>query len=73
MAKEVKDQEEKANFDAKEMLKENADKGTVIRFSDRTEVRLLKDTIYQKAGKVYSPHKVKAEALVKQGIAEYVK
>jgi rare lipoprotein A (peptidoglycan hydrolase) len=72
MAKE-KDQEEKANFDAKEMLKENADKGTVIRFSDRAEVRLLKNTVYQKAGKVYSPHKVKAEALVKQGIAEYVK
>lgn len=61
------------NFDAKAMLLENAQNKTVIRFKDRTEVRLLKDTVYQKAGKVYSPHKIKAEALVKQGIAELVK
>lgn len=61
------------NFDAKAMLIENGEKGTVVRLSDRVEVRLLKDTLYQKAGKVYSPHKVKAEALVRQKIAEYVK
>ncbi len=65
--------EDGVNFDAKAMLIENGEKGTIVRFSDRVEVRLLKDTVYQKAGKVYSPHKVKAEALVKQEIAEYVK
>ena len=70
----VKDQNpDGANFDAKAMLMENAEKGTKIRYADRTKVRLLKDTLYQKKGKVYSPHKVKAEALVKQGLAEYVK
>lgn len=61
------------NFDSKAMLAENGKNETVIKFADRVEVRLLKDTIYQKAGKVYSPHRVKAEAMVRQGIAELVK
>ncbi|WP_295677341.1 hypothetical protein [uncultured Empedobacter sp.] len=61
------------NFDAKEMISTNAEAKTVIRYADRKTVKLLKDTTYQKKGKVYSPHKIKAEALVKQGIAEYVK
>lgn len=61
------------NFDAKKMIEINTEKGTKVRFTDRVKVRLLKDTVYQKAGKEYSPHKVKAEALVEQGIAEYVK
>ncbi len=62
-----------ASFDAKAMLLENSEKQTVIKYSDRLTVKLLKDTIYQKAGKVYSPHKVKALALVEQGLAELVK
>lgn len=61
------------NFDAKKMIEENTEKKTKVKFTDRVKVRLLKDTVYQKAGKEYSPHKVKAEALVNQGIAEYVK
>jgi len=62
-----------ANFDAKKMIEENTEKKTIVKFTDRVKVRLLKDTIYQKKGKEYSPHKVKAEALVAQEIAEYVK
>ena len=61
------------NFDAKEMLLENSKKGTKVKYADRLTIRLLKDTLYQKEGKVYSPHKIKAEALVSKGIAEYVK
>lgn len=61
------------NFDADKMLKDNGEKKTVIKYNERVQVRLLKDTTYQKKGKVYSPHKVKAEALVEQKIAEYVK
>jgi len=72
MAKEV-NKEEVTSFDAKAMLKENGEAKTVIRYADRLTVKLLKDTQFQKAGKVYSPHKVKALALVKQGIAELVK
>lgn len=64
---------EGTSFDAKAMLLENAEKQTVIKYSDRLTVKLLKDTVYQKAGKVYSPHKVKALALVEQGLAELVK
>lgn len=60
-------------FDAKAMISENAENKTVIKYADRMQVRLLKDTIYQKAGKVYSPHRIKAEALIKQGLAEKVK
>ena len=72
MAKEV-NKEEVTSFDSKAMLKENGEAKTVIRYADRLTVKLLKDTQFQKAGKVYSPHKVKALALVKQGIAELVK
>ena len=61
------------NFDAKAMLLEHGKAETKIKYADRTEIKLLKDTTYQKAGKVYSPHKIKADALVKAGIAEYVK
>lgn len=61
------------NFDAKKMIEENTEKKTKIKFADRVKVRLLKDTLYQKKGKEYSPHRVKAEALVEQKIAEYVK
>lgn len=61
------------NFDSKKMIEENTEKKTKVKFADRVKVRLLKDTIYQKKGKEYSPHRVKAEALVDQKIAEYVK
>jgi len=72
--KKAEDQNENGtNFDAKKMIEDNTEKGTKIKYADRVAVRLLKDTVYQKAGKVYSPHRVKAEALVKQEIAEYVK
>lgn len=79
MAKENKPQlaedqnAEGTNFDAKAMLKENGEKKTVIKFKDRLKVELIKDTVYQKKGKIYSPHKVKAEALVAQGLAKFVK
>jgi len=61
------------SFNAKEMITKNAEAKTVIRYADRVTIKLLKNTKYQKAGKVYAPHKVKAIALVEQGIAEYVK
>lgn len=61
------------NFDSKAMISKNAKAKTVIKFKDRVKVKLLKDTLYQKAGKEYSPHRIKAEALVEQGLAEYVK
>jgi len=79
MAKEIKtanaeDQNpDGTNFDAKKMIKDNTEAKTVIRYADRLTVKLVKDTVYQKAGKVYSPHKVKALALIDQGIAELVK
>lgn len=61
------------NFDANKMIEDNSEAKTVIKYAERVTVKLLKDTVYQKAGKVYSPHKIKADALVEQGIAEYVK
>lgn len=61
------------NFDAKAMIVENTEAKTKVKFKERVEIKLLKDSVYQKAGKVYSPHRIKAEAMVKQGIAEYVK
>lgn len=61
------------NFDATKMLTENGAKGTVIRYTDRMKIELIKDTMYQKKGKVYSPAKVKALAMIQQGLAKEVK
>jgi hypothetical protein len=61
------------NVNAKEMLLENGKAGTKIKYNDRMEVVLLKDTTYQKKGKVYSPSKVKALWLINKGIAKEVK
>jgi len=64
---------EVATFNAKAMLLENAEKGTKIFYSDRLKVEIVKETKYYKIGMVVSPHKVKAEALIKQGIAKEYK
>ena len=61
------------NVEAKEMLLENGKKETIIRFTDRMTIKLLKDTTYQKAGKVYSTSKTKALWLIDKKIAEEVK
>lgn len=75
MAKE-KDEaatENLATFSAKAMLLENAEKGTKIKYNDRQKVEIVKATKHYKVGKVINPHKVKAEALIKAGIAKEVK
>lgn len=60
-------------FDAKAMLKEAADKKIKMKYRDRMTVEMLQDTQYLKAGQIISPAKVKAEALIKQGLAKKVK
>lgn len=72
MAKEEKKEVGNEGFDAKEMLLSNAENGTIVRYNDRMEVRIIKDGKHLKAGKVYSPHKVKALALIAQGFAEKI-
>jgi len=64
---------EVATFNAKAMLLENAEKGTKIKYSDRKTVQIVKETKHYKVGMIVSPHLVKAEALIKQGIAKAVK
>ena len=71
MAKE--DNKEAATFSSKAMLLENAEKKTVIRYSDRLKVEIVKATKHYKVGQQIAPHKVKAEALIKAGIAKEVK
>ena len=60
-------------FDARTMLKEAADNKTKMKYKDRMTVRRTTDTMYFKAGQIHSPSKVKALALIKQGLAEKVK
>lgn len=64
---------EMATFSAKAMLLENAEKGTKIKYNDRQKVEIVKATKHYKVGKIITPHKVKAEALIKAGIAKEVK
>ena len=64
---------EVASFSAKAMLLENAEKGTKIKYSDRKKVEIVKATKHYKVGMIVNPHLVKADALIKQGIAKAVK
>lgn len=68
----ARQKEEGAEFSSKEMLTSNADAKTKIRYTDRLKVEILHDTQFYKAGQIINPHKVKGEALVKQGIAKKV-
>lgn len=70
---ETKKEEKLASFDAKKMLLDNGAKGTIIRYTDRMKVEVVKATKYYKVGDVLNPHKVKAEALIDQGIAKEYK
>jgi hypothetical protein len=47
------------NVEAKEMLAKAV--GKKIKFTDRKTIELLKDTTYQKKGKVYSTSTTKAD------------
>lgn len=60
-------------FDSITMLKEAADNHVKMKYKDRMTVRRTTDTMYFKEGQVHSPSKVKALALIKQGLAEKVK
>jgi hypothetical protein len=65
--------EKLASFDAKKMLLDNGAKGTKIRYNDRMQVEVVKNTKHYNVGDVLNPHKVKAEALIEQGIAKEYK
>jgi hypothetical protein len=62
-----------ATFSSKKMLTENGKKGTIIKFSERKEVEVIKATKYYNVGDILSPHVVKADALISQGIAKEFK
>ena len=63
-------EEKLKQFDVKKMLSLNAEKGTKIKYTDRTAVEITADTKFYKKGQIVSPHKVKAEALIAQGLAK---
>lgn len=65
-------EEKLKEFDVKKMLNLNAEKGTKIKYTDRTTVEITADTKFYKKGQIVSPHKVKAEALIAQGLAKKV-
>lgn len=78
MAKKVQDpalgSEQNPNpegqFDAKKMLEKNAEAGTKIKYNERLKVEITKDGRYYTKGMIVSPHKVKALALIDQGLAK---
>ena len=67
----------------KEMITRNAKKLTKFKYKDRVEVLCLKNTFIEQkngekrpvlvAGKTYKPHRLMAEQMVKDKVAEYVK
>jgi hypothetical protein len=75
MAEETKSNKksEVVTFSAKAMLLENAKKGTKIKYNDRKKVEIVKATNHYKIGMIVTPHRIKADALISQGIAKEVK
>jgi len=63
-------QNEIAVFDSKKMLLSNGEKGTKIKYTDRMQVEVVKSTKFYNVGDILNPHKVKAQALIDQGIAK---
>jgi len=59
-----------ATFSSKKMLKENAEKGTKIKYNDRLKVEIIQQTQFYKIGQVINPAKVKGQALIDQKIAK---
>lgn len=62
--------EKSKGLDTKKMLKENGNKRTKIRFSQRTKIEILEDTKFFKKGDTLEVHKVVAEQYVKDKLAK---
>lgn len=68
-------------MNAKEMIARNAKKGTKFFYADRVEIRIIEDyaipqkdgstKIVHRKGQIKTPHRLMAEQLVMDGIAEY--
>lgn len=59
--------------DSKKLLKNLASEKRVIKFNDRIELEIVKDTRFYKKGQIIKPHRVFGEELVKNRIAKEVK
>ena len=67
-------------FSSKQMLQDNSavgkpgdkgyESGTKIKYNERLAVEITEDTRFYRKGQIINPHKVKGEALIKQGIAK---
>lgn len=66
-------EEKKDTVDAKKMLKDLAKVGRKIKFNDRLELEVLKDTNFYKKGQIINPHVTFAETLIQNKIAKKVK
>jgi len=63
----------KSEMDAKQMLKDLADKNVKFKYRDRVFCEVVKDTKFYKKGQKIKPHRVMADQLIKEGIAKEVK
>jgi hypothetical protein len=63
---------ENESFDAKAMLAKANENKTKIRYADRVELKVIKDTKHYRAGKLITPHKLVANELISLGIAKAV-
>lgn len=59
-----------ATFDSKAMIEKHAKAETIIRYSDRVQVEIIKSTKHYHIGQLINPHKIMGEELIAQGIAK---
>ena len=57
-------------LDAKKLLKEHGEKGTKIKYRDRVELEIVKETKHYKVGQRIRPHKVLGDQLLKDKVAK---
>ena len=63
----------KSTVDSKKMLKDLATEKRKIKFNDRLELEILKDSGFYKKGDIINPHVTFAEILIKDKIAKATK
>ena len=60
------------SVDAKKILKRAAADKRKVKYGERMELEVLKDTKHYKKGQLIAPHTIFAEALIEQKIAKKV-
>lgn len=72
MSEQNKIQKEATSMNVSKIQKEAAKEGRKVHLNDRVKLEVLKDSGHYRKGEVINPHKIYAEALIKNEIAKAI-